>query len=183
MHRIDGDSHVSNLFDEGDPGVPRDPTQITAKWLNAVQEELCNFLVDRGITLSDANDEQLIEALHAAPSSGTGTYQKRTMTLLNTFATSGGYTVKAYRVLGGRVQLEGSAAHPTAGSGVVVFTLPTDMRPAVDRYALCYIAGDNRAARCLIQTNGNVTVNTLRNYESETLGSDAIVFDPVCFPL
>ena len=73
MHRIDGDSHVSNLFDEGDPGVPRNPTQITAKWLNAVQEELCNFLVDRGITLDDGNDEQLIEALHAAPPSGTGT--------------------------------------------------------------------------------------------------------------
>lgn len=46
MHRTDGDGHVSNLFDEGDPGVPRQPTQIDKHWLNAVQEEIVNVVLD-----------------------------------------------------------------------------------------------------------------------------------------
>lgn len=63
MHRIDGDANVANMFDEGDPGVPRLPTQITAKWLNAVQEELANVIEATGAVLSDAVSNQLKKAL------------------------------------------------------------------------------------------------------------------------
>ncbi len=46
MHRIDADANVANMFDEGDPGVPRAPTQVDADWLNAVQEEVANAIED-----------------------------------------------------------------------------------------------------------------------------------------
>ena len=46
MHRIDTDGHVTNLFDEGDPLVPRQPTQIDKHWLNAIQEEIVNVILD-----------------------------------------------------------------------------------------------------------------------------------------
>lgn len=63
MHRIDADAHVSNLFDPGDPLVPRQPTQVDAAWLNAVQEELCNFIAKAGIGLSKGTNTQLEAAL------------------------------------------------------------------------------------------------------------------------
>lgn len=63
MHRTDGDSHVANLFDEGDPGVPRAPTQVDAAWLNAVQEELCNAITNAGIALVKGTNTQLRAAL------------------------------------------------------------------------------------------------------------------------
>lgn len=63
MHRIDADSHVANMFDEGDPGVPRNPTQVDADWLNAVQEEICNAITNAGITLVKGTNTQLRSAL------------------------------------------------------------------------------------------------------------------------
>ena len=50
MHRIDTDGNVSNLFNEGDPAVPRNPTQVDKHWLNAVQEEICSVISDSNIT-------------------------------------------------------------------------------------------------------------------------------------
>ena len=50
MHRIDGDANVTGLFDEGDPLVPRLPTQITAAWLNDVQESIIHLLTMAGET-------------------------------------------------------------------------------------------------------------------------------------
>lgn len=63
MHRIDADSHVGNLFDEGDPGAPRAPTQVDADWLNAVQEEICNAITNAGLTLTKGTNTQLRSAL------------------------------------------------------------------------------------------------------------------------
>lgn len=65
MHRIDADAHVSNLFDEGDPGVPREPTQVDADWLNAVQEEICNLITANGTALVKGTNTQLRDALLA----------------------------------------------------------------------------------------------------------------------
>ena len=63
MHRTDGADHVSNLFSEGDPGVPRLPTQIDKDWLNAVQEEIVGVVLDAGITLVKGTNTQLLSAL------------------------------------------------------------------------------------------------------------------------
>jgi len=65
MHRIDADSHVANMFDEGDPGVPRAPTQVDADWLNMVQEELVALPTDASITLVKGTNTQLRDALRA----------------------------------------------------------------------------------------------------------------------
>jgi hypothetical protein len=66
MHRIDADSHVGNLFDEGDPGVPRAPTQVDADWLNAVQEEIANTVVGAGLSLIKGTNTQLYKATSPA---------------------------------------------------------------------------------------------------------------------
>lgn len=64
MHRIDTSGHVSNLFNPGDPLVPRPPTQVDEHWLNAVQEELVNLIVTgAGITLVKGTNTQLLAAI------------------------------------------------------------------------------------------------------------------------
>lgn len=64
MKRTDADEHSSNLFqDENLPTTAG--TLIEETWLNAVQEELANTIEHVDITLSGANDEQLIEAIYA----------------------------------------------------------------------------------------------------------------------
>ena len=63
MHETDGDAHVANQFDEGDPGVPRAPTQVDKHWLNAVQNELVNAIEAAGITLVKGTWTQLRDAM------------------------------------------------------------------------------------------------------------------------
>lgn len=68
MHRIDTDGHVGNLFDEGDPLVPRQPTQIDKHWLNAIQEELANIVLDGAsgiVALVKGTNTQVLAALRA----------------------------------------------------------------------------------------------------------------------
>jgi len=60
MHRIDGDGATpENLFTEGNPAGGVEATVVTAKWANAVQEELCNVIEGEGLTLDDQDDAQL----------------------------------------------------------------------------------------------------------------------------
>jgi hypothetical protein len=59
MHKIDSSGNVSNLFDPGDPMVPRLPTVVDADWLNAVQQELVNVIVGKGVTLVKGTWNQL----------------------------------------------------------------------------------------------------------------------------
>ena len=64
MFRIDGDgATVDNKFTEGDPALSVPATVVTDKWLNLVQEEISLFIEAMGITLSDASDTQLMEAI------------------------------------------------------------------------------------------------------------------------
>lgn len=63
MHRIDTDGHVANLFNEGDPAVPRLPTQVDKHILNAFQEEIANAIVSAGIALVKGTNTQLRDAL------------------------------------------------------------------------------------------------------------------------
>jgi hypothetical protein len=52
MHRTDGDANYpTGYFSEGDPLVPRLPTQVDSSWLNDVQEELVAMVVGAGLTL------------------------------------------------------------------------------------------------------------------------------------
>lgn len=64
MHRIDGPGHDNNMFTEGvPPGVPA--TVVTEDWLNAVQEEIVNVILDAGITLDKPTNTQLRDAVNA----------------------------------------------------------------------------------------------------------------------
>lgn len=63
MHRIDGAGHVNNLFVNEDPATNRPPTEITAEWLNANQEELAGFIEYMQIALVKGDNTQLRQAL------------------------------------------------------------------------------------------------------------------------
>lgn len=65
MHRIDGAGNVAGEFVHEDAATNRPPTEVTADWLNAVQEELAAVIVSAGLTLDKANNGQLLAALLA----------------------------------------------------------------------------------------------------------------------
>lgn len=71
MKRIDGAGHVGNRFVTEDAATSRPPTEITAAWLNGVQEEICNVIVGAGLTLNGGSETQLRDAIIAMVGSGT----------------------------------------------------------------------------------------------------------------
>lgn len=87
MHRIDADAHVGNLFDEGDPLVPRQPTQIDFHWLNAVQEELVNAITAASVALVKGTNNQLagviVDRMRAQAISGVKTFNDNLIALAN----------------------------------------------------------------------------------------------------
>lgn len=65
MHRVDTDGHVLNMFDEGDPLIPRLPTEVDSEILNAFQEELANAIEADGTALVKGTNTQLRSILAA----------------------------------------------------------------------------------------------------------------------
>lgn len=64
MHRIDGPgATVDNKFTEGDPVSAVPATVVSDDWLNAVQEEIVAVILSAGLTLSKANNAQLLAAI------------------------------------------------------------------------------------------------------------------------
>lgn len=63
MHRIDGAGHIGGMFVAEDPATSRPPTEITADWLNAVQDELAGFVESAGLPLDKADNTQIRQAL------------------------------------------------------------------------------------------------------------------------
>lgn len=70
MHRIDGAGHDNGHWVAEDPATSRPPTEITAEWMNAIQEELAAVVEAHGPLDKDQNN-QLLTALQAlfAPAS------------------------------------------------------------------------------------------------------------------
>lgn len=66
MDRINGAGHVNHLFVAEDVPTNRPPTEITADWLNGLQEEVVAVLLAAGIAPSTANLTQLLSALRSA---------------------------------------------------------------------------------------------------------------------
>lgn len=155
MHRIDADGHVGNLFDEGDPGVPRQPTQVDVDWLNAVQEELCNFATGSGLTLVKGTNTQLKSAL-ANP--GSPTYATN-------FDNGGLDSLGCVKGPDGWVRLRGYIENSTGGNitgSTTVATLPTGYRPATTReLPIIHVTGVGwETARLRINTDGTLNVFT-----------------------
>lgn len=67
MQRIS--TETDGVFKNGVPGVQRG-TKFNAEWCNAVQEELCNFIVSAGLSLDADDSEQLWKALLAVFTAG-----------------------------------------------------------------------------------------------------------------
>lgn len=71
MHRIDGEgATVDNKFTIGNPSTGVPATQVTADWLNAVQEEIIAVLDAAGITPQKTNNAQLVAAIQSLISGG-----------------------------------------------------------------------------------------------------------------
>lgn len=64
MHKIDHPTAQDGQFVEGNPATATPSTVVAAAWANAVQNELINFIVSRGIDLDKADNNQLTKALH-----------------------------------------------------------------------------------------------------------------------
>lgn len=171
MHRIDGDAHVGNLFDEGDPGVPTNPTQITAKWLNAVQEELAAFIEVRGLTLDDGNNDQLTEAL------ATVTRVAPSLDPNWTSGPSATPTLKYYKDALGHVHLEGFCRHATDGHGVAIFTLPSGFRPPL----VTTFAVQCGTSLCRIQVDATGVVTPYSATGSTAVGTENVCLHGVSF--
>lgn len=67
MQRIS--TETDGVFKNGVPGVQRG-TKFNAEWCNAVQEELCNFIVSAGLSLDADDSGQLWKALLAVFTAG-----------------------------------------------------------------------------------------------------------------
>jgi len=83
MHRIDGDGNVSGEFTQT-PTPGNNSTQVTADWLNAVQNEIVNFLETNGVTLDKADNTQfsaLMVTLFTAAKKVAGDYEIETVTI------------------------------------------------------------------------------------------------------
>ncbi|SHJ39976.1 hypothetical protein [Fibrobacter sp. UWP2] len=65
MLRTNGEDHVNHMFSDGVPEQGKFATVINAEWLNAVQEEIAQFIEQAGITLDGSHPHQLYDALLA----------------------------------------------------------------------------------------------------------------------
>ena len=64
MFRIDSEGATeANLFTEGNPATSVPATVVSADWLNSVQEEICQFIENQGLTLAKADDTQFEQAM------------------------------------------------------------------------------------------------------------------------
>lgn len=62
MRRISGAGHVNNLFVNETATKP--PTEVTADWLNTIQEELVAIVLAAGIELDNADNTQVLQAIN-----------------------------------------------------------------------------------------------------------------------
>lgn len=66
MHRIDGPgATVDNKFTEGNPASSVPATQVTAAWLNEVQEEMLSILAGASIAPVKGDQDQVLTAIQA----------------------------------------------------------------------------------------------------------------------
>lgn len=65
MHRIDTSGNVDNRFHPGNPATGQQATLIDQDWLNAVQEEIVNVILEANIDLAKGTNDQLASAIVA----------------------------------------------------------------------------------------------------------------------
>ena len=70
MKRTDADGSVEGKFSDGSPEQGLPATVINAEFLNNIQEEICNFIEEAGLTLNGTDQKQLWKALLAVFAAG-----------------------------------------------------------------------------------------------------------------
>lgn len=64
MYKIDSEYSENGHFSDGDYEVGKKGTRVVAKWLDSVQDEMCNLVEFLGLELSEDND-QILNGLNA----------------------------------------------------------------------------------------------------------------------
>lgn len=64
MYKIDSLYSVDGHFNDGDYRTGRKGTRVPALWLNALQSEICNYILNSGIDLDKEDNSQLLKALN-----------------------------------------------------------------------------------------------------------------------
>jgi hypothetical protein len=141
MHKIDTPGNVANQFTDGNPGTGTPATVVDDDWLNAVQDELVNVVLDGGLSLVKATHTQVRDAIRAliarAPT------QNSPGSFSSGFST---YTVfyqalSQYRTPDGRYMISGacgSTGSHTGSHNVATFA----NHPAVAYWGICYVDTD-----------------------------------------
>ena len=70
MKRTDADGSVEGKFSDGSPEQGLPATVINAEFLNNIQEEICNFIEQAGLSLNGSDQQQLWKALLAVFAAG-----------------------------------------------------------------------------------------------------------------
>lgn len=70
MKRTDADGSVEGKFSDGSPEQGLPATVINAEFLNNIQEEICNFIEQAGLSLDGTDQQQLWKALGAVFAAG-----------------------------------------------------------------------------------------------------------------
>lgn len=73
MQRIDGAGHVGHMFVHEDVALGRPPTEITDRWLNSLQEEVCSVVEGSGLVLDGLQTSQLLQAIQRLITASNGT--------------------------------------------------------------------------------------------------------------
>lgn len=63
MHKTDAPGHLNNQFVSEDVANNQAPSELGADWLNAVQNEIANVIIEAGFALDKANNTQLFAAI------------------------------------------------------------------------------------------------------------------------
>lgn len=73
MHRVDTPGSVDGLFNDGNPAVGQQATQLLSDWFNDVQENLAHTIEEAGLVLTKGDYTQLYAALLALIAGVVGT--------------------------------------------------------------------------------------------------------------
>lgn len=171
MHRVDTPGSVDGAFQDGNPAVGQQATQLLAAWFNDVQENLCYAIETAGLNLEKGNGAQLYNALLALIAGVVGTgggAVPTTRTVTGAGLATGGGDLAADRVL---TVTKASPAEAAAG-------VRDDV--AVTPLGLAGLVGSSGAAGVLVLHLGTVIVQVF----SASISGNAttVVTLPATFP-
>jgi hypothetical protein len=73
MHRTDSSGHVNGTFTDGNPAIGQQATQVSAAWLNDIQENVAQVIEQSGLDLVKGDGFQLYDAIIALLAGVVGT--------------------------------------------------------------------------------------------------------------